>query len=43
MSWKGGERGKKKYTESDKWREGWSDKGEMERESVCLGVIYDLM
>ena len=37
-SCRGREGGKKKYIESDEWRERGSDKGEMERECVCLGV-----
>ena len=37
-SWRGREGGKKKDIESEKWRERGSDKGEMERECVCLGV-----
>jgi len=32
------EGGKKKYKESDKWRERLSDKGEMERVCVCFGM-----
>ena len=32
------EGGKKKYIESDKQRERGSEKGDMERECVCLGV-----
>jgi len=32
------EGGKKKYIESEKWRERGSDKEEMERKLVCLGV-----
>ena len=32
------EGGNKKDIESEKWRERGTDKGEIERKSVCLGV-----